>query len=66
MVVGSPRRLITSLLAVLTAALLWVAAAVPAAALTVTFVRHAQSERNAAGIIDTKVPGPHITELAQS
>ncbi len=66
MVVGSPRRLITSLLAVLTVALLWVAAAVPAAALTVTFVRHAQSERNAAGIINTEVPGPHITDLGRS
>ncbi|WP_395309776.1 histidine phosphatase family protein [Mycobacterium sp. AMU20-3851] len=63
MVVGSPRRLTTSLLAVLTAALLWVAAAIPAAALTVTFVRHAESQGNASGIIDTSVPGPHITEL---
>lgn len=61
MVAGSHRKLTSTLLAVLTAALLWVAAAIPAAALTVTFVRHAQSEANAAGIIDTKVPGPDIT-----
>ncbi|MGE2834227.1 histidine phosphatase family protein [Mycobacterium sp. SMC-4] len=61
MVAGSHRKLTSTLLAVLTAALLWVAAAIPAAALTVTFVRHAQSEANAAGIIDTLVPGPNIT-----
>lgn len=61
MIAGSHRRLSSTLLAVLTAGLLWLAAAVPAAALTVTFVRHAQSAANAAGIIDTSVPGPDIT-----
>jgi broad specificity phosphatase PhoE len=47
---------------------LLVGAAIPAAAaelMTVTFVRHAQSAGNASGLIDTSVPGPHITELGQ-
>lgn len=30
--------------------------------ITVTFIRHAQSEANAAGIIATDVPGPGLTE----
>ncbi|HET7072667.1 MAG TPA: histidine phosphatase family protein [Mycobacterium sp.] len=29
--------------------------------ITVTFIRHAQSEANASGIIDTEVPGPGLT-----
>lgn len=33
--------------------------------ITLTFVRHAQSESNAAGIIDTDVPGPGLTEEGQ-
>lgn len=33
----------------------------PPESITVTFVRHAQSEGNAAGVIDTSVPGPSIT-----
>jgi broad specificity phosphatase PhoE len=32
-----------------------------ARSITVTFVRHAQSEANASGIIDTEVPGPGLT-----
>lgn len=56
-------RLLKVLLAALTAAVLLVGAALPAAAMTVTFVRHGESEGNAAGIIDTSVPGPHITAL---
>jgi broad specificity phosphatase PhoE len=32
-----------------------------ARSITVTFVRHAQSEANASGIIDTQVPGPGLT-----
>lgn len=31
--------------------------------IVLTFIRHAQSEANAAGIIDTTVPGPDITPL---
>lgn len=33
--------------------------------MTLTFVRHGESEANAAGIIDTSVPGPHLTALGQ-
>lgn len=33
--------------------------------ITLTFVRHAQSEANAAGMIDTDVPGPGLTEEGQ-
>ena len=36
-----------------------------AEAMTLTFVRHGESEANAAGIIDTSVPGPHLTALGQ-
>jgi broad specificity phosphatase PhoE len=32
-----------------------------ARSITVTFIRHAQSESNASGIIDTQVPGPGLT-----
>ncbi len=32
-----------------------------ARSITVTFIRHAQSEANASGIIDTQVPGPGLT-----
>jgi broad specificity phosphatase PhoE len=31
--------------------------------IVLTFVRHAQSDANAAGVIDTSVPGPDITAL---
>ena len=31
--------------------------------IVVTFVRHGESAANAAGIIDTAVPGPDLTEL---
>jgi broad specificity phosphatase PhoE len=66
------RRVMARLLgAVLTAITLVVAqgGAAPAAhaadhhAIVLTFIRHAQSEANAAGIIDTTVPGPDITPL---
>lgn len=33
--------------------------------ITLTFVRHAQSEGNASGLIDTSTPGPSITELGR-
>lgn len=32
-----------------------------ARSITVTFVRHAQSEANASGTIDTEVPGPGLS-----
>lgn len=63
MVNGSPRQFLKILLAALTAAVLLVVSALPAAAMTVTFVRHGESEGNASGILDTSVPGPRITAL---
>lgn len=33
--------------------------------ITVTFIRHAESENNAAGVIDTTVPGPGLTKTGQ-
>ncbi|OMC30975.1 hypothetical protein A5740_15975 [Mycobacterium sp. GA-1841] len=45
----------------LTACSLFAAATLPAAAMTVTFVRHAESQGNASGYIDTSTPGPHLT-----
>ena len=52
----------------LTAIVLAIGFAFPAAAaeaMRVTFVRHGQSYGNASGLIDTKTPGPDITELGQ-
>lgn len=62
---GIRRLLAASLLAAA------VIAAPPAAAggpaeITLTFVRHAQSEGNASGLIDTSTPGPSITELGRT
>ncbi|MCV7068386.1 histidine phosphatase family protein [Mycolicibacterium farcinogenes] len=45
----------------LTACSLFAAATLPASALTVTFIRHAESQGNASGYIDTSTPGPHLT-----
>lgn len=60
------RRLLTVLCAALAAVVVGVCAALPAwaaQAITLTWVRHAQSTANAAGIIDTTVPGPGLTAL---
>ncbi|GFG54461.1 histidine phosphatase [Mycolicibacterium agri] len=51
--------------AVLVAALALIVAVIPAGALTVTFVRHGESQANADGIIDTKVPGPGLTQTGR-
>ncbi|AMO59369.1 phosphoglycerate mutase [Mycolicibacterium phlei] len=53
------------LIAALSAVLLVLATAIPAWAMRVTFVRHAESAANAAGVIDTKVPGPELSPLGQ-
>lgn len=66
MVTGSHRRSLKLLLAALTAALLLVITALPAAALTVTFVRHGESTANASGTIDNSIPGAHLTPLGQT
>jgi len=34
--------------------------------MTITLVRHAESAGNASGLIDTKVPGPNLTDLGRS
>lgn len=59
------RRALRILVAALTAALVFFVSAVPAWALTVTFVRHAESLANADGVIDTSVPGPGLSPLGQ-
>jgi broad specificity phosphatase PhoE len=62
------RRFATALGTLLGAALLVLATALPAWAaqsITLTWVRHAQSEANAAGIIDTTVPDPGLTALGE-
>ncbi|EGD56125.1 histidine phosphatase family protein [Gordonia neofelifaecis] len=41
-------------------------AAPTAPELTITLVRHAESEGNASGLIDTKTPGPDLTELGRT
>jgi broad specificity phosphatase PhoE len=66
MVVGSRSRSLKLLLAALTASVLFVITALPAAAMTVTFVRHGESEANAAHTIDNSIPGAHLTPLGQT
>lgn len=64
-----PRRSLATIGTVLTAAVLLVVSALPAwaaQAITLTWVRHAQSTANAAGIIDTAVPGPGLTALGDT
>ena len=34
--------------------------------ITITFVRHGESEGNASGLIDTKIPGPDLTATGQT
>lgn len=60
------RNTVAAALIALTAALL-TAPAAPAEApdITLTLVRHAQSEGNASGLIDSSVPGPNITALGR-
>lgn len=66
MVTGSRRRSLKFLLAALTAAVLFVITALPAAAMTVTFVRHGESEANASHTIDNSIPGARLTPLGQA
>ena len=60
---SSTRRILGVVGAAFTAVVSFILAVIPAGAMTVTFVRHAESQANADGIIDTKVPGPGLTEL---
>lgn len=66
MVTGSHRRSLELLLVVLAAAALFIITALPAGALTVTFVRHGESEANASHTIDNSIPGAHLTPLGQA
>src|SRR6478735_12352823 len=66
MVPGSRSRSLKLLLAALTAAVLFVITALPAAAMTVTFVRHGESEANATHTIDNSIPGAPLTPLGQT
>jgi len=62
------QRLFYVLAAALAAVALFLGSALPAwaaEAMTLTLVRHGESEANAAGVIDTSVPGPHLTELGR-
>lgn len=61
----SKRRAVRVTLTVVTAAVLFFVSAIPAWAMTLTFVRHAESQANADGVIDTSVPGPGLTPLGQ-
>lgn len=63
------RRLRLVLGSVLAAVALVLATALPAWAastITLTWVRHAESTANAAGIIDTRIPGPGLTALGET
>lgn len=55
------RRIFAVVAALLLAAGVSAAPASAAPAITITFVRHAESEGNASGLIDTSVPGPSLT-----
>ncbi|OBF16509.1 hypothetical protein A5727_13255 [Mycobacterium sp. ACS4331] len=56
----------TTLLAALTALVMVVLAAIPAGAMTVTFIRHGESEGNVSDYINTTVPGPGLTPTGQT
>lgn len=55
------RRTLAIVLALLLAATVAPAPASAAPVITITFVRHAESQGNASGLIDTSVPGPSLT-----
>jgi broad specificity phosphatase PhoE len=62
------RRFFCIAASVVAAIVLMLGSALPAwaaEAMTLTFVRHGESEANAAGVIDTSVPGPHLTDLGR-
>ena len=63
---SSTRRVLGIVGAAFTAVVSFILAVIPAGAMTVTFVRHAESQANADGIIDTKVPGPGLTPQGQA
>lgn len=62
---GWPRRLLGTVLAMFTAAILLVTAVLPANAMTITFVRHGESYGNTSCCINTEIPGPGLTPTGQ-
>jgi broad specificity phosphatase PhoE len=56
-------KVVKAVASLVVAVVLFVVMAVQAHAMTLTFVRHAQSEANAAGVISSTVPGPGLTPL---
>ncbi|BBY81714.1 histidine phosphatase family protein [Mycolicibacterium pulveris] len=65
---SSTRRVLHVVFTAITVAVLFFVSGLPAWAaesMTLTFVRHGQSEANAADRIDTSVPGPGLTQLGQ-
>ncbi|WP_102141611.1 histidine phosphatase family protein [Mycobacterium hubeiense] len=62
----SPRKTARVIATALTASALFVASGLPAAAMTVTFIRHGESHANANNRIDTSVPGPDLTPTGEA
>jgi broad specificity phosphatase PhoE len=60
-----PRRVVGTLATLVLAACLTAAPATAEPDITITFVRHAESQGNASGLIDTSVPGPSLTPLGE-
>lgn len=67
---GLPRSRVTRSVTILVAAVfMFLTSAFSAWAannITITFVRHGESQGNASGLIDTKIPGPDLTATGQS
>ncbi len=63
---SSTRRVLGIVGAAFTAVVSFILAVIPAGAMTVTFVRHAESQANADGVINTEVPGPELTERGRT
>lgn len=58
-------RVLTTVIAALVFSIVTAVVAWAADPMTITFVRHGESEGNASGKIDTSVPGPHLTATGQ-
>lgn len=63
---SSTRRVLGIVGAAFTAVVSFILAVIPAGAMTVTFVRHAESQANADGVINTEVPGPELTDRGRT
>ncbi|MGV0835550.1 histidine phosphatase family protein [Mycolicibacterium thermoresistibile] len=60
------RRILRVLFTAAAAALLFVVSAIPAWAMTVTFVRHGESQANADHVIETDIPGRGLTAQGEA